>query len=264
MSRPHSKKLFYSFVVIVALVLVGWLTFYRPTNKAVAPAQQTIPQPKVSNTTTTNPSNNFNKQLNSIDQAGSIWWIVSKVRPLEPATYAPDDLRVPAIPLRAGQGDSEMRLRKEAASALEELASAGNAGGVHLMLASGYRSYQLQVSVYNANVQKYGQAGADKQSARPGTSEHQTGLAADLEPITRQCEVEQCFGDLPEGKWLATNAYLYGFAIRYPVGKDAITGYEYEPWHLRFVGKDLAAELHKQNVPTLEEFFNIVPTKQPY
>ncbi|HUP26703.1 MAG TPA: M15 family metallopeptidase, partial [Candidatus Limnocylindrales bacterium] len=174
------------------------------------------------------------------------------------------DLVVPNVPLRVSAGDSEMRLRKEAAAALEKMVQDAEQDKISLMLASGYRSYQLQVAVYNANVQKYGQAGADKQSARPGTSEHQTGLAADLEPASRQCEVEQCFGDLPEGQWVAANAYKYGYVIHYLENKDAATGYEYEPWHIRYVGIELAAELHQQAGVTLEEFFGIVPNRQPY
>lgn len=209
-------------------------------------------------------SSSFNKQAHSINETGSIWWIVNKVQPVSPITYAPDDLVTPNIPLRAKRGDSEMRLRKEASDALQEMIAAAKKVGINLRLTSGYRSYQVQVSVYNGYVQQYGQAGADKQSARPGTSEHQTGLAADLEPTTGQCRLEVCFADLPEGKWLAANAYTYGFIVRYVPGKEAITGYEYEPWHIRYIGKDLAAEMHRQNVQTLEEFFNVVPARQPY
>lgn len=255
------KKLFYSIVILISLFLTVFLTLYKPNRKAQAPGQQTNQETVPMNS---GQAGSFDKQRYPIDEAGSIWWIVNKVRPLEPATYAPDDLIVPDVPLRVSAGDSEMRLRKQAATALEELVAAAKADKINLMLASGYRSYQLQVAVYNANVQKYGQAGADKQSARPGTSEHQTGLAADLEPVSRQCELEQCFGDLPEGQWLAANAYKYGFIIRYPLSKDDVTGYEYEPWHIRYVGNDLAAELKKQNIATLEEFFNIVPGSQPY
>lgn len=218
-----------------------------------------------SNTQNQSAGSSFNKQAHSIDQPDSIWWIVSKVRPLSPLGYAPSDLVVPNIPLRASRGDGEMRLRKEASTAMEEMVAAAKNVNIDLMLTSGYRSYQLQVSVYNGYVQKYGQAGADKQSARPGTSEHQTGLAADLAPTTRQCELEVCFADLPEGKWLAANAYKYGFIIRYPEGKGEITGYsQYEPWHIRYIGKDLSQEMHKQNILTLEEFFDVVPTSQPY
>jgi D-alanyl-D-alanine carboxypeptidase len=105
------------------------------------------------------------------------------------------------------------------------------------------------------NVQ--GKAVADSQSARPGYSEHQTGLAVDVEPTSRKCEVEACFGDTPEGKWVAANAHKFGFIIRYPKNMQSVTGYIYEPWHIRYVGKELAGEMHKQNIATLEQFFGL-------
>jgi zinc D-Ala-D-Ala carboxypeptidase len=243
------SKLFYVLIVLIASGLVVGLIFYKPANKAAAPGQQT---------------NSFSKQLYSIDEPGSIWWVVNKVRPINPATYAPDDLVVPDVQLRADSGDSEMRLRKEVATALGQLIADAADDHIQLMLNSGYRSYQLEVATYNANVQKYGQAGADKQSPRPGTSENQTGLAADLEPLNRMCEKEQCFADLPEGKWLEANAHKYGFIIRYPENKMAITGQPYEPWHIRYVGTSLSMEMYRQNIMTMEEFFGVVPDKQPY
>ncbi len=206
----------------------------------------------------------FDKQAHPIDQPDSIWWIVSKVRPLSPLAYAPSDLVVPDVPLRANKGDGEMRLRSEASGALEQMVTAANKINIDLMLVSGYHSYQLQVALYNASVQKNGQAGADKQLPRPGVSENQTGLAADVGSTTRQCEKELCFADLPEGKWLQSNAYKYGFVIRYPENKTTETGYQYEPWHIRYVGTDLSIEMQRQNILTLEEFFGIVPAKQPY
>lgn len=266
MSARKFKTVFYGLVVTASVVLVVWLTVFKTAHRAAAPGQHTTisqassPQATVKNTDV----KKFDLHSYTTDQPGSLWWIVNKTRPLNPATYAPDDLTIPQIPLRVSAGDSEMRLRKEPALALEQLVQAAKKEKINLMLASGYRSYQLQVAVYNANVQKYGQAGADKQSARPGTSEHQTGLAADLEPTTKQCEVEQCFGDLPEGKWLVANAYKHGFVIRYPENKEKITGYEYEPWHIRYVGIDLSTEMHTQSTPTLEEFFNLTPDHQPY
>lgn len=260
------KKLFYASIIFLSLGLTAWLTLYKPGSKAGAPSQDGQSQAQLNPGDPANKiqASSFNKQQYSIGEPGSTWWIVNKVRPLNPAAYAPDNLVVPKVPLRVAAGDSEMRLRKEAAAALEELIAAAKQDQLSLLLASGYRSYQLQVAVYNANVQKYGQAGADEQSARPGTSEHQTGLAVDVGATSRKCEIEQCFGDLPEGIWVAANAHKYGFILRYPENKEAITGYVYEPWHFRYVGKDLAAELHKQKILTLEEFFGIVPARQPY
>lgn len=258
------RKLVYIFVIAAAFLIILLVIFYKPSSKVVAPGQQSSVQSPNPQEKKVLPKPEFNKQLYAIDKAGSLWWIVNKTRPLEPAAYAPDDLVVPGVPLRNNAGNNETLLRKEAALSLEKMTAAAKQDGLLIMLASGYRSYQLQVSVYNANVQKYGQAGADKQSARPGTSEHQTGLAADLGSTTRQCEIEQCFGNMPEGKWLMANAYKFGFLLRYPDGKQSVTGYENEPWHYRYVGFELATELNKQSVKTLEEFFGIIPDKQPY
>lgn len=115
---------------------------------------------------------------------------------------------------------------------------------------SGYRTYEYQENLYNRYVEREGVEKADTYSARPGYSEHHTGLAFDLKHldgnlITKENEVN----------WVRDNAYQYGFIIRYPEGKEDITGYMYEPWHLRYVG-DIAKEIVAQNV-TLEEFLNV-------
>lgn len=203
------------------------------------------------------PSLPFNRQQFSNDDPGSVWVVANKQRPLQPKDYAPNDLVTPSVPLRLSKGSSEMLLRQEAATALENLIGAGNAAGVHIMLASAYRSYSLQVAVYGNEVKNYGQAVADSESARPGFSEHQTGLAADLEPVSRQCEIADCFADTPEGKWLAINAGSYGFLLRYPSDKVSVTGYRSEAWHYRYINPVLSAELHKQGSITLEEFFGL-------
>jgi D-alanyl-D-alanine carboxypeptidase len=200
----------------------------------------------------------FNSKLHSIDDPTSPWVVVNKQRPLNPKTYAPV-LTVPNIPLRLGAASDEMHVSSQMAPALEKLVNDSQTAGVPLMLASGYRSYGLQVSVYGAEVKNYGQATADRESARPGYSEHQTGLAVDLEPTSRTCEIAQCFGDMAEGKWLAAHAADYGFMIRYPQGKESVTGYMHEPWHIRYVGVELAKELQKQQIDSLEVFFKLGP-----
>lgn len=136
--------------------------------------------------------------------------------------------------------------------------AAAAADGVILNLQSGYRSYNLQTSVYNRWVAQKGQAVADTESARPGHSEHQTGLAADVGGVTRPaCNVEQCFADTSEGKWVAAHAHEYGFVIRYSLGQDGVTGYTYEPWHLRYVGPELARQVQAEGAKTLEAFFGL-------
>ncbi|MBX4199336.1 M15 family metallopeptidase [Candidatus Saccharibacteria bacterium] len=203
----------------------------------------------------------FDKTLYPTDEAGSLWIVVNKGRIL-PSTYVPANLVVPNVPLRLSSENPEMHLRQDAASALEKMAADAKTDGMNLMLASGYRSYAEQVAVYNGFVKSDGKVAADASSARPGHSEHQTGLAADLEPASRKCEVETCFESTPEGKWLASNSYKYGFIIRYHKDTQSLTGYEYEPWHMRYVGDSLSAQL-KNDSQTLEQFFGL-PTYPDY
>lgn len=199
---------------------------------------------------------NFDKTRYSQTDPTSIWVIVNKKHSLSPKTYIPSDLVVPDVRVRV-PGNSSMQVRQVTAKALEELITDAKAQGINLELSSGYRSYSFQVSLYGSYVNSDGQAAADRVSARPGYSEHQTGLAADLDDLTHKCHLETCFGDLPEGKWLAAHAYEYGFVIRYPKDKESVTGYAYEPWHLRYVGIPAATEMHSQRVETLEEFFGV-------
>ena len=124
--------------------------------------------------------------------------------------------------------------------------------GMNIWIQSGYRSYNLQESLYNKYVNRDGKVAADTYSARPGHSEHQTGLAFDLNSISDE------FQYTDEGKWVNNNCYKYGYILRYPKGKENITGYKYESWHLRYVGKDLATKLYNNgDWITLEEHFNL-------
>lgn len=193
----------------------------------------------------------------SLTDPASLWMIVSKRNPL-PSTYRPASLRAPSIKLRGNASNLEMQLRNESAEAVERLVSAAKEDGMDLMFVSGYRSYDLQKSVYDGNVARDGQANADKYSARPGHSEHQTGLAVDFGVGSRQCELEECFGDTSEGKWLVAHAADYGFVLRYPKNKEGIVGYNYEPWHFRYVGEGLAKSVNKSGL-TLEELFGLPP-----
>lgn len=135
-------------------------------------------------------------------------------------------------------------------AALYQLQQSAASAGFDLPLLSGYRSYEYQVSLYNSYVERDGQEAADRYSARPGHSEHQTGLCFDVGSIDND------YGETNAGKWLAQHAHEYGFIIRFPEGKEHITGYMYEPWHVRFVGSEVAKEIYKQNI-TLEEYLNV-------
>lgn len=140
-------------------------------------------------------------------------------------------------------------------------ADAANAG-LNIYLSSGFRSYETQDEIYNNYVWSYGQETADTFSARPGHSEHQTGLAIDVNTI------DDSFAGTPEAIWLEEHCYEYGFIIRYPKGKDSITGYKYEPWHIRYVGNDVAQAVHDAAVAcgdstlTLEEYLGITSSYQ--
>lgn len=123
---------------------------------------------------------------------------------------------------------------------------------INLKIISGFRSYNTQATLYNNYVKRDGKKEADTYSARAGHSEHQTGLAADINSLN------QSFINTTEGKWLNNNCYKYGFIIRYPNGKESITGYMYEPWHIRYVGVDIATKLYNNgNWITLEEYLGI-------
>lgn len=203
----------------------------------------------------------FNKSQHSTAKADSLWVVINKARKL-PSDYAPAGLSAPSIKLRLPSSDPEMSLRHDSGAALAQLFEAAKAKNLQLMLASGYRSYDAQQTVYISEVVSNGQSQADKESARPGYSEHQSGLAADIEPADRSCELQLCFADTTEGKWLDQNSYKFGYVIRYQKNHEQLTGYAYEPWHIRFVGKELAAELHKSNT-TMEQFFGL-PTYTDY
>lgn len=242
-------------IIGIIVILLAGGTYWYLQRPATAPAP---PQTTSTDTDTTTPSTDasFDKTAHSTTDPASIWVVVNKQHPLVPASYVPENLVEPNVPLRV-PGNESMLLRKNTATAVETMFAAAKKDDINLMVSSGYRSYAYQVNLYAGYVHSSGQAEADKISARPGHSEHQTGLALDVEPTSKTCEVEACFGDTPEGKWVAAHAYEYGFIVRYTPDKVAVTGYSSEPWHIRYVGTDLAGELHRTGVKTLEEFFGI-------
>lgn len=252
MLKKKQKKLLAFLGLIIALVLA---IVVLGKTRVTAPDKINTSKQQSS----TNKTGTFDKKAQSISDPASLWLVVNKKRPLNPSSHAPTDLVTPDIPLRSSSGSSEMQVRKPVADALKLMTAQASKESVQLMLASGYRSYGLQTAVYNGYVKTQGRAVADSQSARPGYSEHQSGLSADIEPASRQCEVEDCFASTPEGKWLATNAYKYGFIVRYPKDAQKIVGYKYEPWHMRYVGIELSTELHRVGNPPLEIFFGLPP-----
>jgi D-alanyl-D-alanine carboxypeptidase len=249
---------FLTVAVIAVGVGVYGLRQERPT-KAATPESQTANTQNINSGNNGKPDAAFDKSRYSLSDPTSIWVVINKKRPLNPRQYVPAVLVVPDIKLRSNITSDERQVRNVNAAALKTLSDAARKDDITLTLESGYRSYGFQSTLYNRYVSQQGKDVADTQSARAGYSEHQSGLAADLGGVTKPaCNVEACFSDTSEGKWIAANAYKYGFIIRYPAGKTPVTGYTYEPWHLRYVGTDLSTEMHNTGIQTLEEFFGLV------
>ncbi len=244
-------------ISLVASILIGAYLFGHPSR--VSAPKPSLPSPvKVSPQPAPTIPVSFNAALYSTSDPASLWVITNKQHALSPTNYAPSNLVVPTIPLRANITSSEKYVRSDMATALQTMIADAKVVGINLNLQSGYRSYSYQGSLYNRYVTQQGQAVADSQSARPGYSEHQTGLAVDLGGTSNpRCDIEQCYAATLEGQWLASNSYRFGFIVRYPIDKQTVTGYTYEPWHVRYVGTELSQEMHTKGVSTLEEFFNV-------
>lgn len=176
-----------------------------------------------------------------------------------PPDYLPSDLVTPDIYFHLAYYDDRTLMRKEAADAIEDLFAAAKADGCSLSGVSGYRSYQRQKKIFINNILTKGKTHTLKYSAVPGTSEHQTGLVMDISSASLKYDLRDDFIDTPEGQWVAKNAHRFGFIVRYPNGKAEITGYSYEPWHIRYVGKPLAKYLYDNDL-TLEEYYNYTPS----
>lgn len=175
--------------------------------------------------------------------------------------------RAPAVPIALEKPDvpptrealsENIYMQPEAAEALEELFAGAKEDGITLLATSGFRSYSTQKAIFERKLEKMSERAANASVAKPGYSEHQTGLAMDVEgQSSLGMGLVEDFGETPEGKWLAQHCHEYGFIIRYPKGKTDITGYIYEPWHIRYVGKEAAAEIAALDV-TLEEYILMI------
>jgi D-alanyl-D-alanine carboxypeptidase len=178
------------------------------------------------------------------DTAASPQVVVNKTRPLNPLTYKPvlDKWLPLAVPAAAGYREVKKAM--------------ATAGAGTLCLNSGYRSFATQTSTYNRDLSRYGKAVAENLAAHPGYSEHQTGLAIDVSTTALGCKITN-FGGTKASNWLAANVYKYGFIIRYPQGQTAYTGYQYEPWHIRFVGIDISVAMHNAGESVLEKYFGL-------
>ncbi|MBU5467590.1 D-alanyl-D-alanine carboxypeptidase family protein [Virgibacillus sp. MSJ-26] len=170
-----------------------------------------------------------------------------------PDDFTPDDLVIPNVRFPFTEDLPKKQMRKVAADALEEMFDAADDKGLELFAQSGFRSFDRQEEIFAANVEKNGEEAANKYSARPGESEHQSGLTMDVTSADVGFDLIIDFGETPEGKWIEKHASDYGFIIRYPEGKEDITKYQYEPWHLRYVGEKAAKDIMDKSI-TFEEY----------
>lgn len=189
--------------------------------------------------------------------AGNEFVVINKHRPINPIDFEPSNLRV-LTTTESLSNPRKLELAAPAAKALEDMAAELFAQGQgQLFLNSAYRTYEYQAEVFEKKRSQYGAEEAMLRSALPGYSEHQTGLAADISVPSQGCAIMLCFGDTAAGKWIAENSWRFGYIIRYEKDTEAITGYSYEPWHLRYVGLSVAQMYAGNGMKTLEEFWGL-------
>ena len=188
-----------------------------------------------------------------IDGNNGLFILVNKQNTVED-WYVPADLVTIERHYAVDREEQCRYMRAEAAEAFLKLADDAEAQGIEIVMTTAYRSYNYQNVLWTNAVARYGsEESANTISARPGQSEHQTGLAVDISSGEIGYSLEQNFGDTAAGQWVAQHAHEYGFILRYGKDKEAITGYVFEPWHLRYVGKTAAAEINQSGL-ALEEY----------
>jgi D-alanyl-D-alanine carboxypeptidase len=258
MQKKRSKTGLFFIIALIVAVGLAWFIF---SQQAAAPSNISSKTPATGTKTTTENkvevtlpgASPVEARVEDYHDPTSLWVVVSKTYPLSNDAYRPSDLVLPGIPQRQDKSKDERSVRQIIEPDLVSMVNDAKTQGYDLMVGSGFRSKELQSVYYNSILRASGQAVADKQSALPGRSEHQTGLALDIAYTDMgNCYIEICFGTTPAGKWIAANSYKYGFVVRYPEDKTDITQYQYEPWHLRYVGKPLARALHDSGL-TLDE-----------
>lgn len=189
--------------------------------------------------------------VENYEDTTNIWTLVNKQRAL-PMEYVPPQLVMPNLAVRSNSTADEKLVRSIIVQPLTTLFESAAKDGHALMIGSAYRSSTTQESLFASYVASAGYDEANRYSAHAGHSEHQTGLAVDISTTSQQCYLSACFINTSDGQWLSENAHKYGFTLRYPEGKEAITGYNFEPWHYRYVGVELATALYQSEL-TLDQ-----------
>jgi zinc D-Ala-D-Ala carboxypeptidase len=245
------KLLIRDCIIILAVILTGFTDMFLDTKSK--PESTPSFQSKSEST----PSVHAKQDDGTIHVEANLESISVLVNNLHklPESYSPPDLICADIPFVFQEKTEKRKMRAEAAGAIKDLFIDAKAQGISLLGVSAYRSHATQTALFQSYVSKDGFEEAKTYSALPGTSEHETGLAIDVTGGDGKCPAQDCFGGTKEAIWLEENAADYGFIIRYPIGKKAITGYQYEPWHLRYVGKSIALKIMNKGI-TLEEYFH--------
>ncbi|QGQ18444.1 D-alanyl-D-alanine carboxypeptidase family protein [Cellulomonas sp. JZ18] len=252
--RTAASAVLVSLVVLAAVVGLAWPRIHGVLSVGTALERTQEPRPwsaavaaPVLPSPTATPTPTFDLTRHSTTDPASPWVVVNKQHPL-PAEHVPPDLvEVEGVPVR-----------QVAAADVAAMLAAARAEGVALELRSGYRSYAEQAAARDAVEARRGFAHAERYSARPGHSEHQTGLAVDVDSgSTPSCNLQTCFATTPEGVWVAQRAAEFGLVVRYTEQNTAVTGYAPEGWHLRWVGRDLTAWMTANGVTSLEEALGV-------
>lgn len=237
------RKHTYTYVLLILTIVMVGASIYRIMfliNKYKEAPQKTLSKNEVAL-----------EIINIENKDTSNLILVNKENILE-EDYVPENL----IQLKTdfiSNGDLKVNvLTAEAAEALEKLFKAASEDKIYLLGVSGYRAFDYQKQLFESEVEVFGNIQANRYVAKPGESEHQTGLAMDI--LSRDYEIlDEGFKNTKAYKWLEENCFNFGFIIRYPENKEEITGYEYEPWHIRYVGVNVAKEIMKENI-TLEDY----------
>ena len=257
-SRPLVRNPLFVFVPPIVLLALGITLVFQPG--AFAPQHELIVQAINERRVAERPAatlalQQYHQARLATNHASSDFVVVNKQRPLQPPDFKPLNLREIASS-KTLDNSRGLQLSDQAATALEKLAAdMSKAGAGKLFVNSAFRSFEYQQELFNSKTRQYGLAGALVRSAKAGHSEHQTGLAVDVSVPQQGCAIMQCFGDTIGGKWLAQNSWKYGFIVRYEKDTTSTTGYTYEPWHLRYLGVQLATLYSKNGMKTLEDFW---------
>lgn len=264
MNRSNDKSFFHKLYIIIVLssVIVAGLIYLifsggteriqSRNRRTPSPSSEVIsnsPEPSVTPSPAVTPEPS--EEPADVTSDDSITRIVNQSHPIDPS-FVPADLVVPDVAMNNTQ-----MIRQEASQPLKDLFDAASEAGYSLYLISGYRSYEEQVSLYYTYLERSGEDYTNRIDSHPGASEHQIGLAADIGTQDHACELNSCFADTGASQWLAENAWKYGWILRYPDGKEQITGIMYSPWNYRYVGTEAAQKIHESGL-TMEEFYGLI------